>query len=109
MQSLGIENLKKGVKLAIEFGEEIERLTKNPNKLTALIGFFDEVMQVPEVAKNIEQTVAEIKDLSEDERRELKTFVAAEFDLENDKVEEKVEAAIDWLASTWLLVKSMRA
>lgn len=108
MQSLGIENLKKGVKLAIEFGEEIERLTKNPNKLTALIGFFDEVMQVPEVAKNIDNISAEIKDLTDDERIELKAYVANEFDIENDKLEARIEAGLDWLAATWLLVKAVK-
>ena len=108
MQSLGIENLKKGVKLAIDFGEEIERLTKNPNKLTALIGFFDEVMQVPEVAKNIDNIAAEIKDLSDDERVELKAYIANEFDIENDKLEARIEAGLDWLAATWLLVKAVK-
>lgn len=106
-QKLGIENLKQGVKLVIDFSEEVERASKTKNKLVAITGFFDELFAVPAVAQKFPQIIEEAKDVDRDEHRELVDYIRQECSLENEAAEVVVEDALEWLSLTYRLGKNI--
>jgi len=59
------------------------------------IGYFlDMFMGIPAAIENISEVPEEIKDLSEEELRELKEMVVDEFDIPQDEAEEIIETAL---------------
>lgn len=106
---LGIENLKKAVKFGIDLGEQFDKaLADNKFQWTDSFGFFDELIQVPGLIKDGKVIVAELKDLDTVEKDELIVFIQEEFDIENDKAEAEIEAALKTVAGILELINLIR-
>ena len=93
----GIENLKTGLSFVIGLGERAEKITSEDSaggkKITGTewMGSVGLLIGVPSLLKAIPEFIPEIKDLDSEESEELMQFLAKEFDLANDKIEEAVE------------------
>lgn len=96
METLGIENLKKAVKFAIDLGEQFAESAKDGFTWKDSFSFIDELLQVPGLLSRSKDIVAELKDLSEVEKEELVAWAKDELDLEDDALEAKVEGALEF-------------
>jgi hypothetical protein len=105
---LGIENLKKMVKLSLDLTEQIANSTADGWQWTDTLSFIDELAAIPGVVKSWKDVSLELKDLSPEEREELYTYVVDEFDLPNDKVELFVENALLQAISLISLVEQFK-
>ena len=109
-QLFGIENLKKMVKFATDFTEQVADALKDGKfSWTEAFGFVDEVMQIPGVVKSWPAIKQELSELSADERTALHQYVVEEFDIPNDKVEAFVENALGWAINAIALVEMWKA
>jgi hypothetical protein len=106
---LGIENLKKAVKFAIDLGEQFATSLADGFQWTDSFSFVDELIQVPGLLKSGKDVVAELKDLDATERQELYDYIKEEFDIADDKVEDVVEQALATAVSVLLLVDKVKA
>lgn len=104
----GIENLKKGVKLALGFTEQTVTSLKDGFQYTDLLSYLDELMEVPGVVKAWSQIIQEAKDLDADERKELAQYVADNFDIPDDKIEAVIEHSLQWLVETIALYEQWK-
>jgi hypothetical protein len=99
--------------LMAELGNVAERMTldlkagKGVAAAGALLMLTDELMGLPSLEWS--KLGAEYKDLSDAEREELKAALAAKLDLENDKVEGKIEAALHLAVDLEKLVQGVIA
>lgn len=106
---LGIENLKKAIKLGIDIGEQFEvALRDGKFKLAESFGFFDELIQIPGIIKDGKVVIAELNDLDIIEKDSLILFVQQEFDIENDKAEAEIEAALKTVMGILELINLIR-
>lgn len=85
-EKLGIKELKDVVAFGLDVGEALSDGV-GIEDVSALFGIADAIAGISEVP-------AELADLDEAEAEELKKFVAEEFDLPDDRLEEFIEAAI---------------
>lgn len=107
---LGIDNLKKLIKFSLDLTENISTaLADGKVTTTEIFGFLPELLQVPGVVKSWKDIVAELKDLTPDERLDLHAYVADEFDIPNDKVEVFIENALLQAISMITLVEQFKA
>lgn len=96
MNKLGIEKVK--IILAFGFGlaRQLETaLADGKITFTDLPGFIGQFMGLQAVIEAGKEAVAEVLDLTAEERTELNAWAATEFDLKNDVIEAKVKAALD--------------
>lgn len=111
MEKLGIEKLKMALIAAIKLGEKIENKYADDGKislgeaLSVGAGSFGDVVKVIKAGKQIK---AEYLDLDDNERDELTALIKEELDLANDRVENIVEKAVDFLISLEELIESMK-
>ncbi len=101
---LGIENLKKAIHLAISLPIQVIESSKKKIKFLAILNFIDEFKELTQLVKERDKVVAEIKDLSPEERTELLEYIKSEFDIPDDKLESFIENAITWAFSFITLV-----
>lgn len=92
---LGIENLKVVAKFGITLGEDVAKVLAD-GKITALegLGLLPDLMGISGILENKDAIVSEFKDLTSEERAELNTYIAGEFDIANDVLELKIEKSI---------------
>ena len=69
--------------------------------------FIDELAQLPEVIASKDQVLAELNDLSVDERQEIIEAVKQKLNVTDEKAQEIVANAIDTAAATFKLVRSI--
>ncbi len=106
---LGIENLKKLLQFSFDFTRELQSaLADGKFRLTELIGFFDEVIQIPGVVRSWPEIKAEFADLDATERQDLYTYFQNGFDIPNDKIESFVENALMNAVSLIMLVEQWK-
>lgn len=107
---LGTENLKKLIKFGLDITKQIAEALKDGKVSTAeIFSFLPQLMQVPGVVKSWPDIVAEFKDLSTEDRADLHTYFAGEFDIPNDKVEVFIENALLQAISLIKLVEEFKA
>lgn len=106
--ALGIDNIKKAVRLSVDFIKQIEQSTSDGFQITDLFSFVDELSRLPEVIANRNQLVDELKDLSAEERMDLQLFVINEFDIANDKAEAAIESALCLVISLISLITALK-
>jgi len=95
-EKLGVKELKELLKFVIEFGESIDLAMADKKFEVSELGLLiAPLMQVGPAFEGFDKLGAEIKDLEESEMIELAAFVREEFDLQNDKIEEVIEVALD--------------
>jgi len=106
---LGIDNLKKLVKFSLDVTEQIASSLAD-GKITTMeiFGFLPQLVEIPGVVKSWPNIVAELKDLTPEERLELHAYVVSEFDIPNDKVESFVENALLQAVSLISLVEQFK-
>jgi hypothetical protein len=98
---MGIEELKDVVKAGLDIGEA----------LSDGIGIEDisALFSLPDAIAGITDVPAEIADLDEAEKAELKQFVAENFDIPDDKLEVFIEGAISVVIDLYSLYLNFRA
>lgn len=106
---LGIETLKNDLLAITVIIAKVDKALED-NKITFIewTGLAIELPKVFKIAKNYKDSVAELKDLTEDESQELNAYFAEKFDLKNDVAEaivEQVLTVLTALASTFLKTK----
>lgn len=110
MEKLGIEKLSEAIVATISLGEKIEKKLDD-GKLSIMeavqvaVGSFASVVSVAKSAKDIK---AEIEDLDGAEKIALVELIEKELDLENEKLEAAIEAAVDFLLTIDVLVNSVK-
>lgn len=105
----GIDNLKKLIKFALDFTEQIATSTKDGWQWTDSFSFIDEVAQIPGVIKSWDAIRKELGELSDDERKELNDWVAEDFDIEDDRVEAMIEHALQLAINAIALVDEFKS
>jgi len=96
MEKFGIENVKKFIAFGVGLGMSFEDALKD-GKITLkdYVLFVDDVMKIPGIVGGAKHLKEELTDFTPEERAELIVWFKDEFDIENDKVEEVIEKAID--------------
>lgn len=94
----GIDLVKSFVKALADIHEDVEaaqaETSQGGSKITLMEGGQLAISAIPKfwtVATNGKEFVNQVSEISEEEKEELKSFFAAEYDLEDDKAEEAVE------------------
>lgn len=103
MEKLGIEQIKKVLKATFKIITKIEEAKESDNKVTLMEAGGIVMTSVPDAynaVRNGRVLFEELKDLDDEERMELQTWFATEFDLADDVAEEKIEAIFNWLVVT---------
>lgn len=105
----GIEKLSKVITGVIKLGMTLEDKL-NDGKLTWVERFelIKELKFVPDAIINYRELVSEFRDLDFDEIEQLNDLIASELDLDNDRVEEVIENAIEVLTTLSKLTKSLK-
>ena len=101
MEKFGVENIKKAIGAVINIGENVEQ-ARDDGEVSLGEAISITVGAIPPMfnsVKNWNKIREEYNDLSNAERQEIKTWVQEEFDLEDDFVESKIEAAFDVVVS----------
>jgi hypothetical protein len=110
MGKLGIEKLSQAIIAVITLGEKIEdkfddgKLT-GAEALQVAVGSFGSVVKL---VKSAGQIKAEVLDLDEAEKAELVELVKVELDLDNDKIEAAIEAAVEFLLKLDTLILAIK-
>ena len=90
-----MDNLKKILAVLIEAGNVAEKMIKAQGvsaKLACLLSLTDELFALSGV--NFADAMVEYKKLDAAKKNELVAFFAEKFDIENDAVEQKIEAGL---------------
>lgn len=104
----GIEQTKEMLIFGFKLGEAFESSLKDGKfTLTDLQNFLPAVMSAPAAFSQIEELPKELADLDANEMAALKTFVQQEFNLEDDELELKIEAALGLALNIYLFIKSI--
>lgn len=106
--TLGTEALKKAVKFGVNLTNQIIVSGSDGFSWTDAFSFVDEISEATGVIKSGKEIIAELKDLTEEEKVELYTYIQAEFDLEDDKVEAIVEDSLNIAFSILSLVEKIK-
>jgi hypothetical protein len=106
-EKFGVENLKDICLTLTKLGIKIEEATSEGSakgeKIALTEGVALLVFLIPKAisyAGDASKIKDELFDLSADELDEIKDFISEKLDLQNDDVEELVEAGLDWADST---------
>ena len=96
MEQFGIENLTKVVEFGAKLGEGAANILEDGKvELGEAAALLPTLMEIPGILANKDKIKDEAKDLSDEERAQLKEIFAGEFDPEDDAVENKVEKSIN--------------
>lgn len=107
----GVEQVKKVLDVVVEAGNVVEKIAKTEGnavaKLTKLVALTDELLQL--AGLDVAKLKAEIADLDPAEKALLLEHVKSKFDLEDDKLEAKLEAGLGLAAKAGELVAEVVA
>lgn len=97
MNKLGIENLKIVLDFPLSLHMAADQAKHNDGKIDLNdIGLvMPPAMKLVPAINSSKEAFAEYKDLDDAERTELNSWVQAKYDIKNDELEEKIEAAFD--------------
>lgn len=111
---MGIENIKIVLKFVIGLGERVDVVTREDSaggkQITTAewLGSLNQLLGVPAVIKAIPNVDDEFMDIDDTEKEELKAWVAEEFDIANDKLEETIEIAFNIVIELALIARSFK-
>lgn len=108
MEKLGVENIKKVVKLGIDLAEQVQTAAADGWQPMDALGFIDELAQIPGVIKNAGEVPAEVADLDDAEKNEVIAYVAQEWDLPETVAWERAKKAITLVLTLTALVNDLR-
>ena len=96
MAQFGIENLTKVVEFGAKLGEGAANIFEDGKvELGEAAALLPTLMEIPGILANKDKIKDEAKDLSDEERAQLKEIFAGEFNPADDAVENKVEKSIN--------------
>lgn len=104
---LGIDKLKAAVLLLVAFFNQGKESAADGVQPLDAFSFIDELAQLPEVIASKDQVMAELNDLSIDERQEIIAAVMDKLNVTEEKAQEIVANAIDAAAANFKLVRSI--
>lgn len=109
-EKLGIVNITKAVVAAINLAEKIDsKLDDGKLSLMEALGVgISSFADIVKVIRSGAQLKAEYKDLDPEERETLIKIVRNEFDLKNDRVEDVIEKAFEFLVNLDYLIASLK-
>ena len=96
MEQFGIENLTKVVEFGAKLGEGAANIFEDGKvELGEAAALLPTLMEIPGILANKDKIKDEAKDLSDEERAQLKEIFAGEFDPADDSLENKIEKSIN--------------
>lgn len=101
---LGIETIKKSVGKLMKLGKTIAEVWKDKKVTLAewpKVGIA--MTAIPGIISDAEEAWAEVKEMDAQERTEFNEWFKQEFDIANDKVEQKVEDVFSLVNDTYTL------
>lgn len=106
---LGIENLKVVAKFGIDLGEKAASVLQD-GKMTGAEVFelLPALMGIPGIISKKHEIAAEFKDLTSEERTQLNNYIAVEFDIPNDQLENKIEKGLAAVISILDLISAFQ-
>lgn len=107
-EKLGIEEVKAVVDCGLKIGELVDALSDGIGlgDLGALLRAAKSVKPAFDAIKS-GKLIPEVKDLSDEEKADLKAFVADDFDIENDALEAVVEKALSVVIDLSALIQAV--
>jgi hypothetical protein len=106
-----MKNLKEALETGLAVGKEVQKALADNGKIDGV----DEYLKIGlkatglvKVVKNAPQIKQEFENLTEEEANGLRTWFEAEFDLQNDKVENIVENVFSVLIGLGGLVSDLK-
>ena len=108
--AVGIENLKKALGLVLHVVDKVDEITQDGWQwLSDTLALVPTLIEVPGVLKSGKAIWEEVQDLDDAERDELNAFAKEELELEDESVEDIVEAAFDVLDAIGDLAEKIKA
>ncbi|MEN7549038.1 hypothetical protein AAG747_14030 [Rapidithrix thailandica] len=104
----GIENLKKILLAVFVLIYTLFEIFESKFKWMKLLKLLNVVKEIPRVVASAPFIDQELDDLSTEEHKELIGFIAERFELDNDKSEEAIEAALMWMVATGNAVEKFK-
>lgn len=92
---LGTDKLKVAVKLGVALFNQAKESTADGFQVMDIFSFVDELAQLPEVIKSAADMKAELDDLDMAERQEILNIVKESLNVDDEKAEAVVIAALD--------------
>ena len=103
----GIKETKEALGFIISLGEGVALSMEDGISLDDVAHFMEALTRAPAAFADIAMVPKELADLSGEEAQELKDFVAADFDIPNDKLEEVIEHALKLLADLYEFLRGL--
>ena len=97
MEAFGIENIKKALLFSGKLSSAVAEALKDDGKIKGG-EWFSIAVTIPgivPVIKNFDTIVDEFQDLTDEEQAAVATYFAETFDIPNDELEAKIEAAFN--------------
>jgi len=95
-EKLGIELTSKVILFGIKLTEGIEKRLADDGKISIWegISLIPILKDVPGIIRDRDTLIAELKDLSTEELKQIQTLISEELDIEGDRIEEIVNKGI---------------
>ena len=106
-EEYGIKETKEVVGFIISLGEGIALAIEDGLGLDDIVHFMEALMRAPTAFAGMDLVPAELKDLSPEEAQELKDYIAEDFDIPNDKLEDTIERALQLAVDLYEFIKGM--
>jgi len=106
MAQLGIKETKELLKFISDLGEAISVSSSDGWSATDIMNFIPAAKSAFSGIAGIDQVIEELKDLDELEKQEIEDYIAEEFDIADDKIEEYIEHGLRVALDLWTLVKT---
>ena len=103
----GITETKEIVGFMISLGEGYALAAKDGWSYDDFMHFMEAFQRGPSAFAGITLVPKELADLSPEEAQELKDYVAADFDIENDKLEDTIERALQLGVDLYEFIRGM--
>lgn len=103
------------LKRALKFFDQVQKATDDESpggkkiKLIELPGFIAPVLQLLPIFSELKEVAASFKDMTDQEKQDAKDNFKAEFDLQDDVAEEKVERSFNFLIELGDFVSDYRS
>lgn len=110
MEKLGIDVTTKVIIFGIKLGEGIEKRLADDGKISLIEGvtLLPVLKDAPGIVRSRKTLVAELKDLSSIELKQIQDLVAEELDLKADKIEVVVEKGINVIVAVRELIDAIQ-
>ncbi len=105
-KSLDVQNIIPVINFIMELGNVIEKVVKTKN-FASFFDLMDELIAFQAV--DWSRVIPELKDISQDEKEQLKKVAFDKFDIENDRIEFIIEEGLSIILSAGYLVERCMA